>query len=105
MEVVEKPEVFHLFSSSWHCQYSSCKLMVPSKTIRMLLPLHVSAVFLPPSVGSEDDEETMETIEEEGVEGASGEPQVFVPGTALKEGEELVHDSSTYHMYHVVSGV
>ena len=43
----------------------------------------------------------MDTIEEEGASKSTGE--VFVPGTALKEGEELVHDSSTYHMYHVVS--
>ncbi len=51
-------------------------------------------------------EETMETIEEEeGEDGCaeSAQAKVFMPGTALKEGEELVHDSSTYHMYHVVS--
>ena len=43
--------------------------------------------------------------EEEGEdESADKAPsQVYVPGkTALKEGEELVHDSSTYHMYHAV---
>ena len=51
------------------------------------------------------DEETMDTIEEESTAQSveSVPPQVFVPGTKLKEGEELVHDSSTYHMYHVVS--
>jgi hypothetical protein len=56
-------------------------------------------------VDSEEEEEeeggeNMDTIEEEG----ASEAQVFVPGTSsLKEGEELVHDGSTYHMYHVVS--
>lgn len=48
----------------------------------------------------------MDTVEEEEEGESVGEttkPQVFVPGTALKEGEELVHDSSTYHMFHVVS--
>ena len=30
--------------------------------------------------------------------------EVYIPGSAgLQEGEELVHDSSTYYMYHVVS--
>lgn len=50
----------------------------------------------------------MDTIEEgdagEGDGSAdSAEPQVYLPGQqSLQEGEELVHDSSTYHMYHVV---
>lgn len=49
--------------------------------------------------------ESMEVIEEEGAgpPAESAEPQVFLPGTTLQEGEELVRDSSTYHMYHVVS--
>ncbi len=29
--------------------------------------------------------------------------QVYLPGQALEEGEELVHDSSAYHLYHAVS--
>ncbi len=49
----------------------------------------------------------MDTIEEEEegvVKGSESEKsQVYIPGsTQLQEGEELVHDSSTYHMYHVV---
>ena len=31
------------------------------------------------------------------------EDKVYVPGQPLDEGEELVHDSSAYHMYHAVS--
>lgn len=57
-------------------------------------------------LSTESEEECMDTIEEEEDQNAeSAEPQVFVPGrgTTLEEGEELVHDSSTYHMYHVVS--
>ena len=30
------------------------------------------------------------------------EDKVYVPGQPLEEGEELVHDSSTYRMYHAV---
>ena len=54
---------------------------------------------------AESEEEGMDTIAEEEVQNAeSAEQEVFIPGrgTALEEGEELVHDSSTYHMYHVV---
>lgn len=32
-----------------------------------------------------------------------GDPKVYLPGQPLEEGEELVHDSSAYHMYHAVS--
>ena len=35
--------------------------------------------------------------------GATVEDKVYVPGQPLDEGEELVHDSSAYHMYHAVS--
>lgn len=35
--------------------------------------------------------------------GAVTEDKVYVPGQPLDEGEELVHDSSAYHMYHAVS--
>ena len=40
-----------------------------------------------------------------GPSGASAavEDKVYVPGQPLDEGEELVHDSSAYHMYHAVS--
>ena len=34
---------------------------------------------------------------------AAVEDKVYVPGQPLDEGEELVHDSSAYHMYHAVS--
>ena len=34
--------------------------------------------------------------------GSTVEDKVYVPGQPLEEGEELVHDSSTYRMYHVV---
>lgn len=44
----------------------------------------------------------MDTIEEEGPPVESAEPEVFLPGRGLQEGEELVRDSSTYLMYHVV---
>ena len=50
----------------------------------------------------------MDTIEEGGEEGEeegtaeSATKEVFLPGNPLPEGEELVRDSSTYHMYHVV---
>lgn len=56
-----------------------------------------------------DDE--METIEMD-TTGENGETnddtkpgtsEVYLPGKPLEEGEELVHDSSAYHMYHVVS--
>lgn len=50
----------------------------------------------------------MDTIgEEEGQNAESAEKEVYIPGrgTTLEEGEELVHDSSTYVMYHVVSNV
>ncbi len=52
----------------------------------------------------------METIEmdnecgdavESGATGTAEE--VYLPGKPLEEGEELVHDSSAYHMYHAVS--
>lgn len=33
------------------------------------------------------------------------EDKVYVPGQPLDEGEELVHDSSAYCMYHAVSPV
>ena len=43
-------------------------------------------------------------MEEEGEDGSTSEPKkVYLPGGKLEEGEELVHDSSTYRMYHVVS--
>lgn len=55
---------------------------------------------------AESEEESMDAIpeEEEGQSAESAQQKVFIPGrgTALKEGEELVHDCSTYHMYHVV---
>ncbi len=54
---------------------------------------------------TESEEEGMDTIAEEEEQNAeSAEQKVFIPGrgTALEEGEELVHDSSTYQMYHVV---
>ena len=35
--------------------------------------------------------------------GAPIEDKVYIPGQPLDEGEELVHDSSAYHMYHAVS--
>ena len=31
---------------------------------------------------------------------AAVEDKVYVPGQPLEDGEELVHDSSAYHMYH-----
>ena len=34
---------------------------------------------------------------------AAVEDKVYVPGQPLDEGEELVRDSSAYHMYHAVS--
>ena len=44
---------------------------------------------------------------EQSVTGGAGavEDKVYVPGQPLDEGEELVHDSSAYHMYHAVSPV
>ena len=43
--------------------------------------------------------------EQSGSTGAAGavEDKVYVPGQPLDEGEELVHDSSAYCMYHAVS--
>ncbi len=52
----------------------------------------------------------METIE---MDNEGGDPggsdatgtaeEVYLPGKPLEDGEELVHDSSAYHMYHSVS--
>ena len=36
---------------------------------------------------------------------AAVEDKVYIPGQPLDEGEELVHDSSAYHMYHAVRPV
>ncbi len=53
----------------------------------------------------------METIEMDTPgESAEAKPsasasEVYLPGKPLEEGEELVHDSSAYHMYHVVSSL
>ena len=47
----------------------------------------------------------MEVIEEEKGDPpkkTKAKPSVYLPGGVLQEGEELVHDSSTYRMYHVV---
>ena len=63
-----------------------------------------------------DDDDAGEVVEmdsgNEGGEGlkdkasssdATAEDKVYIPGQPLDEGEELVHDSSAYHMYHAVS--
>ena len=49
---------------------------------------------------AEEEEEEEEKDSQEGVKNKA--KQVYLPGGALQEGEELVHDSSTYRMYHVV---
>ena len=54
---------------------------------------------------AESDGMEMVEKEEEKRKPNKGENQlsnVYLPGGELQEGEELVHDSSTYRMYHVV---
>ena len=55
---------------------------------------------------SEEEEEAMEEedagMETTTVKEKAAKPKVYLPGTELQEGEELVRDSSTYYMYHVV---
>ena len=47
--------------------------------------------------------EAGEEINGKASSGAAVENKVYIPGQPLDEGEELVHDSSAYHMYHAVS--
>ena len=48
----------------------------------------------------EEEEENSESNERNGDDVKRS--QVYLPGKPLEEGEELVHDRSTYRMYHVV---
>ena len=66
---------------------------------KLLIPL---CVYIYIYMFAEGDE--MEAVEM-GSDGEPdvGDPQVYLPGQPLEEGEELVHDSSAYHMYHSVS--
>lgn len=53
------------------------------------------------SEGSEADDDG-DSDGEQPSGGSAVEDKVYVPGQPLEEGEELVHDSSAYHMYHAV---
>lgn len=65
--------------------------------------VHVYCINYHKLVLVEGDE--METIEVDSNEDSAGDetPQVYLPGQQLDEGEELIHDSSAYHMYYAVS--
>ena len=52
---------------------------------------------------SEGGDDVVKRGGEQSAAGAAVEDKVYIPGQPLDEGEELVRDSSTYHMYHAVS--